>query len=113
MGLGGHHGLGDVPGGQLQVGQGLEQLGLGLLQQPVDVLGAELGEAGPLLLPVTLCCLHTHTYTHIYIIHIYYNMYIITYITFYIFMQYIHNINNINIYEYRLASFSSQYTHIS
>jgi hypothetical protein len=40
-------------------------------------------------------------------------MYMITYITFYIFMQYIHNINNINIYEYRLAGFSSQYTHIS
>lgn len=38
---------------------GFHQLGLGLFQQAIDVLRAELGQAGTLLLPVPLCCL-TH-----------------------------------------------------
>lgn len=42
-------------GSKVQVRNGLQQLGLCLLQQPVDVLGAVLGQAGPLLLPVPLC----------------------------------------------------------
>lgn len=44
----------DLLGGKVQVGDGLHELGLRLLQQPVDVLSAVLGQAGPLLLPVPL-----------------------------------------------------------
>lgn len=60
-----HLGRGRVAGGldllgrKVQVGDGLHQLGLGLLQQPVDVLGAVLRQAGPLLLPVALGRLRT------------------------------------------------------
>ena len=41
-------------GGEVQVGDGLHQLGLRLLQEPVDVLSTVLGQAGALLLPVPL-----------------------------------------------------------
>lgn len=57
LGFGRHSRLVDVPGGKVQVGDGLHELGLRLLQESVDVLSAELGQAGPLLLPVPLCCL--------------------------------------------------------
>lgn len=43
--------------GTVQVGDSLEQLSLGFLQQPVDVLGAVLGQGGPLLFPISLCSL--------------------------------------------------------
>lgn len=43
--------------GTVQVRDGLEQLSLCLLQQPVDVLGAVLGQGCPLLFPVSLCSL--------------------------------------------------------
>ena len=43
-----------VLGSELQVGDGLHQLGLRLLQEPVDVLGTVLGQRCPLLLPVPL-----------------------------------------------------------
>lgn len=55
LGLGGHRGLVDVPGSEVEVWDGLHQLSLGLFQQAIDVLGAELGQAGTLLLPVPLC----------------------------------------------------------
>lgn len=54
MGLGGHCWLVYVLGCELEVRDGLHQLGLGLLQQAVDVLGAELGQTGSLLFPVPL-----------------------------------------------------------
>lgn len=38
----------------VQVGDGLQELRLCLLQQPVDILGAVLGQGCPLLLPVPL-----------------------------------------------------------
>lgn len=43
--------------GTVQVRDSLEQLSLGLFQQPVDVLGAVLGQGCPLLFPVSLCSL--------------------------------------------------------
>lgn len=43
----------------VQVGYSLHQFGLGLLQQSIDVLGAVLGQTGPLLLPVTFCRLRS------------------------------------------------------
>ena len=43
--------------GTVQVRNRLEQLSLGLLQQPVDVLGTVLGLGRPLLFPVSLCSL--------------------------------------------------------
>lgn len=47
----------DLFGSEVQVWYGLHELSLGLLQQPVDVLSAVLGQTGPLLLPVPLRCL--------------------------------------------------------
>lgn len=54
LGLRGHCGFTDLSGGKVQVWDGLHQLRLGLLQQAVDVLSAELGQTGPFLLPVPL-----------------------------------------------------------
>lgn len=57
LGFRGHCRFIDLSGSKVQVWDGLHQLRLGLLQQPVDVLSAELGQTGPFLLPVPLSCL--------------------------------------------------------
>lgn len=54
LGLWGHCRLVYVPGSEVKVGDGFHQLCLSLFQQAIDVLGAELGQAGTLLLPVPL-----------------------------------------------------------
>lgn len=46
-----------VLGCKLQVRDGLHQLGLGLLQEAVNILSAVLGQGCPFLLPVSLSCL--------------------------------------------------------
>lgn len=53
-----------VLGSELQVRDGLHQLGLRLLQETVDVLGAVLGQRCPLLLPVPLGSLRTAGRAH-------------------------------------------------